>query len=276
MAAIEERKLKDWSEYLEIVIELERDYQSRSRPPLFRGLANSKWGLETSLERYETEKDFQKWSFLDYYRQISLYPKSAIETLTGRNWNDFPDYDLVKSKAAEDVGMLDLILVGKPAIYELLIYFRHHGYPSPLLDWTASPYVAAFFAFDKNEEEIDTVAVYAFVWGRSGGLFSGPEIKAVGPFGQSHPRHFAQKCWYSWCVEKALYDYCILPHGDAITEATKPDGKIVKLLLPASERQKVLKELDLMNVNEYSLFNSEDSLVRTIARRCFMFEGIKH
>src|SRR5579871_975887 len=31
--------------------------------------------------------------------------------------------------------------------YDYMAYLRHHGFPSPLLDWTRSPYVAAFFAF---------------------------------------------------------------------------------------------------------------------------------
>jgi hypothetical protein len=35
--------------------------------------------------------------------------------------------------------------------YDFMTRLRHHGFPSPLLDWPQSPYTAAFFAFNKKE-----------------------------------------------------------------------------------------------------------------------------
>ena len=275
---IETKSMSSWSEYLEEIRCLARSYADRHWPPLFRGHANCKWSLKTTLERYyEDEKIPSDPSFLSYYKRASRSPKSAVETLIGKRWDKFPDYGQVEIGLQKNsIGWLDYGLLHEPEVYEFFIYLRHHGYPSPLLDWTASPYVAAFLAFNSvNREETPvSVAVYAFVPPTSGfGIFkSDLQVIPVGPHGRSHARHFSQQCWYTWCVEKQPGDYLIRPHDEVITEAAEPDGKVVKFTIPVAERLVALKELDLMNVNAFSLYGSEDALVSTVARRKLLFK----
>ena len=117
---------------------------------LFRGQGNQDWHLVTTLER----KTKIPWSFCQYFRLISC-AQPQIETFTKLRWElkSWPELD--KWASDYDNG----IQIQFPG-YDYLIYLRHHGFPTPLLDWTRSPYVAAFFAFTQPYSE--RVAIYVY------------------------------------------------------------------------------------------------------------------
>lgn len=245
--------------------------------PLFRGVGSSNWRLETTLER--SMETMTTDSLKMYYRAIDR-SRPAIESLTGKRWQDIPNWgDFDKLLDAWGGTWLDTILRENPSIYDYWIYLRHHGFPSPLLDWTRSAYMAAFFAFDWMDKNAEFVVVY--MWVRDDMQISRSDNYAfiVGKYIRTHPRHFVQQSNYSLCVGLDIkydgdqvtgYDYRFMPHDGALGKS-KTD-MFLRILLPASERRDALIDLDSMNVNPYSVYSSEESLIRTIARQQLWFD----
>ncbi len=118
---------------------------------VFRGQPNSSWGLSTTLEREQGRTLFK-----NYYRIISRI-KPQIESLTSYRW-DIPEYPEIE-RLCTRYEELDLALwSGRCPAYDYMVHLRHHGFPSPLLDWTRSLYVAAHFAFSKAKaKEVSAV-----------------------------------------------------------------------------------------------------------------------
>ena len=100
-------------------------------PLLFRGHASSKWNLDTTLERH----DHRKYSIVNYDNQLWVI-HSAVVSYTGKKWS------------LDEVKIDDSRFI-RPPNYEFMAYVRHHGFPTPLLDWTRSLYVALFFSYQK-------------------------------------------------------------------------------------------------------------------------------
>lgn len=197
-----------------------------------------------------------------------------------RSWDEILEWpEFEKLLQDESANWIDRTLSKNPSIYRYLIYLRHHGFPSPILDWTASPYVAAVFAFDAMDRAAENVVIWAYVRDSLQSFGSDAHLFVVGQYLRTHPRHYLQQSRYSLCVQLTVeqrgndpyIDYKFLPHNQVLAKSLN-DDLIVKIFIPASERRRALMELDSMNLNPYSLYGSEESLIRTIARREMLFK----
>jgi hypothetical protein len=266
-----EEALDCWKDFEERVREIRASREVRRREGhavadmLFRGQSNSAWHLDTSLERNGCRNE----AIRQYYALVHSV-LGRIETFTGKSWEKIPPIEKFVSLLGNhaSLGGEDLF----PA-FQYMVYLRHHGFPSPLLDWTMSPYIAAYFAFRAYPGvEDDRVTIYVYIEheGIKGWTLARPTIRSLGPYVRSDQRHFLQQCQYTICYAMENEQLYFRNHEDAmgfeLNEVNRTD-RVWKFSLPARERNKVLEQLETYNINAYSLFGSEDSLMEAVFLR---------
>jgi hypothetical protein len=268
--------LENWEAFQSQLSTLSEKYPWASKsavtPMLFRGQADASWKLQTTLERYPVSS----LKAARYYMAISD-AKPQMETYTNQSWEIPAPHEYAQKLENLEFGFS---MTSLPA-YDYMIYLRHHGFPSPLLDWTISPYVAAFFAFRNASSSVKQVSIYAYLEYPELGKMTtvnDPHIFVCGSYIRSHRRHFLQQCAYTTCTvkkedgNKADWQYAC--HEDVFVSGNEDQDLLWKFNLPAIERTKVLRSLDLYNLNGYSLFGTEESLMETVAQREILFRQI--
>jgi len=237
-----------WEECQAKIYEIEKENDSLAGV-WFRGQSDYKWDIETTLERQGSSIR----QIVDYYRIIGVI-KPAVETFTGAVWK-VPSFEKVRKWTEDYDGFSLKLWAGKEELaYDFLAHLRHQGFPSPLLDWTGSPYVAAYFAF-AHAQRSERVAIYVFAEQpkniKVGGIAQ-PAIHSFGSNVRTHKRHFRQQSRYTMCVGYNTSDgWRFVPHREAFDLGRPNQDLLWKIEIPASERVKVLGFLNRSNLNAF-------------------------
>lgn len=202
------------------------------------------WRLRTAFHRSPRKN-------LHVYRQELI--RETHNVLSGQLPHDF---DMARP---DHVG----------AFYNLL---QHHGYPTPLLDWSWSPFVAAYFAFEGARVERDGGHVRILMFDRSKWAelnqsnvvsFTSLHFSIVDLASFANSRAVPQQA----CVTLTNIDDI----EDYVAFAANVNG--VEYLrafdIPVSDRREAMDDLALMSVHHGSLFPGIDGTCRALAYKHF-------
>lgn len=229
---IVEEKFKSWEEFKAIGQRLFSNEPFSRGKFLFRGHSDPRWKLETTFDRM-----FSKQS-------KSARLKIAEELLEVFKRN-LEGESITPEARGNDSVMLSL--------------GQHYGLPTRLLDWTESPYIAAFFAYNSRALWGQTdQSVVVFVLDTTHAIWSshyGVEIIDVPSFGNKRLRNQAGKFTLSRTPFQDLESY-VVAHGD--------EGKpLRKFLLPASDYSKALADLDAMGIHHGTVYPEIEGAAQT-------------
>jgi hypothetical protein len=238
---VAQENIKTWSAFKEFTVSLEPNRF------VFRGQESKNWRLVTHFHRSG------RFDLLKFVNRDIPQLHAHLSSLTTHHFDlDHP--------------------LQNAAFYSLV---QHHGYPTPLLDWTYSPYIAAFFAFrkihkkDQKPEEFARVLVFDYgSWTHDqSGLYAistvPPHFTFLSPLSINNPRMVPQQAISSVTNVDDIESFI------QWQEKRMAKSYLSVIDLPASERAQIMQELAMMGITAGSLFPGLDGACEQLKERNF-------
>ena len=234
--------LDSWSKYAKYVLRI----ASKLEEPIFRGQGNkfrnagcsgSGWRLEPSLYRIPKTSHPR---FIHWIKSIiaDVQCHKLIAKIVGRHLNKDNDAD-----------------------GELLIgLMRHLGLPTPLLDWTKNPFVAAYFSFESIHQSTDGVTIFLFdqgAWRSNESPLTSRDLDILKLKELEHiiPRQKVQDSIYTYSRNERVYSELLAD------ELEGGDYFIAYCSLPIDDREQALHDLSKKGISYTILFPDEEQVV---------------
>ena len=251
-----------FDKFIEIV-ENQRKFDGKL---IWRGQSNAIWPLKTSLERFLEDEEISKkksYSFSKFYN-VFCGAMPFIKSFSELNFV----YEI--NNASTQTLSYSTFEEIKEHYWNDIVLLRHYGFPSFLLDWTESHWIALYFAFEPSNDSEHRVVYVHKVEDNKEEKDSGSSchIKTIEGFANER-RHIMQQCWLSCAYEEInTKEQNIIPYEEAIKKTNK-ENDFVRIKLPSNIREKVLKRLSEQNINHFTLFGNAEAVIRTAALKYF-------